>query len=202
MPDHELQALDDDRLIAYVRAARDAGEAAHAERGLQILVYGHWDNVFRRVRMKVPQADVEDVTGEVIVSAIRSAFDGQSVGEFKKWLQTITARRIADYHRGQEGDPQMLTLRGGDEEDPGVDPPGASEDGYVELRDAISRVLERLSDEHRQVVQLYVFDGLTAAEAAAQIDGMREANVHKIAERFRAALRRELGDSGDDEDGS
>lgn len=202
MPDHELQALDDDRLIAYVRAARDAGEAAHAERGLQILVYGHWDNVFRRVRMKVPQADVEDVTGEVIVSAIRSAFDGQSVGEFKKWLQTITARRIADYHRGQEGDPQMLTLRGGDEEDPGVDPPGASEDGYVELRDAISRVLERLSDEHRQVVQLYVFDGLTAAEAAAQIDGMREANVHKIAERFRAALRRELGDSGDDEDRS
>lgn len=201
-PDHELQTLSDDGLIGYIRAARDAGDAESAQRGLQILVYGHWDNVVRRVRIKVPAADVEDVAGEVIVSAIRSAFDGESEGEFRVWLRTITNRRVADYHRSREGDPKRVALRSGDEDEPGVDPGVAAGDGYVEVQDAIARVLDRLSDDHERVVRLNVFEQRDAGETAQQIPGMTPANVHQIVRRFRKALQRELGDTGEDEDGS
>ena len=197
LSDHELDQLADDALIGYVRAARDAGEPGHAQRGLQILVYGHWDNVVRRVRMKVPEADVEDVAGEVIVSAVRSAFDGESVGEFKVWLKTITSRRIADYHRSGEGEPAVVSLQGAADDDPGVDPPAPSHEGYVEVQDAISRVLARLSEIHRAVVELSVFGALSAAQVVARVEGMTEANVHQIVSRFRRALREELGDDGD-----
>ena len=77
-PDHELDRLDDEALVAYARAARDAGDPAAAARAIAVLVYGYWSNVERRVRMKVPREHVEDVTADIVASAIQSAFDGTS----------------------------------------------------------------------------------------------------------------------------
>ena len=173
----ELTRLDDDALIGYLRAARAAGDAS-ATVALAILVWGHWHNVSRRVGLKVPPAAVEDVTSDVIVSAIQSAFDGSSVGEFVVWLRTITARRIADFHR-------RPTARTVPLEDVEVVAP---DDGVAGLTDALSRVLARLSDAHRRVVEQVVFEGL----AASEVDGVSAANVHQITSRFRRALREEL----------
>jgi DNA-directed RNA polymerase specialized sigma24 family protein len=173
----ELVRLGDDALIAYVRAARSAAHAS-ARLALAILVYGHWHNVSRRVALKVPPAAVEDVTSDVLVSAIQSAFDGSSEGEFHVWLRTITARRIADFHRRPRASTVAL-------EDVTVEAP---EEGVIVVADAVERVLARLSDEHRRVVELVVFDGL----AASEVDGVSAANVHQITSRFRRALREEL----------
>jgi DNA-directed RNA polymerase specialized sigma24 family protein len=173
----ELVRLDDDALIAYVRAARLHGDAS-ARVALAVLVYGHWHNVARRVALKVPPAAVEDVTSEVLMSALQSAFDGASEGEFHVWLQTITARRIADFHRR----PRPATV--------GLDEVSltAPEQGALAVTDAVERVLARLSEEHRRVVELVVFAGL----AASEVDGVSAANVHQITSRFRRALREEL----------
>lgn len=171
----ELERLDDDALIAHLRSA--SGESART--ALAILVYGHWHNVARRVSLKVPAEAVEDVTGEVLVSAIQSAFGGSSVGEFAAWLRTITARRIADFHRHRV--PATVPL-----DDVSVVAP--AEDG-VALTDLIERVLARLNAEHRRVVELVVLEGRPAAE----VDGVSAANVHQITSRFRRALREELG---------
>jgi DNA-directed RNA polymerase specialized sigma24 family protein len=173
----ELVRLDDDALIAYVRSARAARHASE-RLALAVLVYGHWHNVARRVALKVPPAAVEDVTSEVLVSALGAAFDGSSQGEFHVWLRTITARRIADFHRRPR--PATVPL-----DDVSLQAPA---DGAVVVEDAVSRVLSRLSDAHRQVVEQVVFEGRPAAE----IDGMEAANVHQIASRFRRALREEL----------
>lgn len=173
----ELARLDDDALIAYVRAARLAGHPSSRD-ALAVLVYGHWVNVARRVALKVPAASVEDVTADVLVSAIQSAFDGVSTGQFAVWLRTITARRIADFHRRPA--PRTVPLELVEVEAP--------EEGVVALEDALDRVLARLSDEHRRVVEAVVFEGLPAAE----IDGVSAANVHQITSRFRRALREEL----------
>ena len=97
--DDELNGWSDDDLIAHIRAARAAGDRKQARRALQILVFGHHPNITRRVSLKVPSEDVELVAGAAFESAFTSAFDGRSVGEFHSWLQTIVARRIADYHR-------------------------------------------------------------------------------------------------------
>jgi DNA-directed RNA polymerase specialized sigma24 family protein len=171
-----LTRLDDDALIGYVRAARRVGHPS-ARDALAVLVFGHWHNVARRVALKVPAASVEDVTSDVLVSAIRSAFDGVSEGEFAVWLRTITARRIADFHRRPVA--QTVPL-----DDVSLEAP----DGLVLVTDAVERVLGRLSDSHRQVVELVVFEG----RGAAEVEGFSAANVHQIASRFRRALREEL----------
>ena len=194
-PDHELDRLDDDALIAYIRAARDAGHRAAAGHALGVLVFGHWRNVERRVRLKVPPAHVEDVTEEIVLSAIQSAFDGTSVGEFVAWLKTITQRRIADFHRRAETSPKLVALVADpDEAVRTPEPAVASEEGAVEVQDAVDRVLTRLSEPHRRVVEAIVTEGLTASEAARAVAGMTEDNAHQIVSRFRRALRRELDD--------
>jgi DNA-directed RNA polymerase specialized sigma24 family protein len=176
----ELARLEDDALIAYVRAARAAGDGS-ARLALAVLVYGHWHNVARRVALKVPPSFVEDVTSDVLVSAIQSAFDGVSEGEFAVWLRTITARRIADFHRRRAASTVPL-----DEVE--LEAPEA---GVVVLEDALERVLGRLSASHRRVVELVVFEG----RPASAVDGLSAANVHQIASRFRRALREELDTS-------
>jgi RNA polymerase sigma-70 factor (ECF subfamily) len=184
----DLQRLDDDRLIEYMGHARAAGHPS-AGTALAILVYGHWANVERRVRMKLPAQHVEDLTGDIIVNAITSAFDGTSVGEFVSWLGTITRREIADFYRRGPGRMDMA-----DAEVP--DPETPSETGAVEVRDAIERVMATLRDDHRAIVDMVVFADRSAGEAA-DAAGTSEANVHQIVSRFRRALRGELEAGGD-----
>ena len=186
--EHDLQRLDDDGLIAYMRRARAAGDPSAAT-ALAIVVYGHWPNVERRVRMKIPVQHVEDLTGDIIANAITSAFDGTSVGEFVSWLNTITRREIADFYRRGPGRMDV-----GDAE--GLEPEAPSEAGEVEVRDAIERVMATLRPDHRAIVDTVVFDDRTAAEAA-DAAGTTEANVHQVVSRFRRALRAELEAGGD-----
>lgn len=196
-PDHELERLDDDALIAYIRHGRAAGDGAAAARALAIVVFGHWRNVERRVAMKVPREHVEDVTSAIVVSAISSAFDGTSVGEFLGWLATITRRRIADFHRRRGPETVPLAAGSNTEARVGTEPEAPSEEGYVEVQDAIERVLARLSAKHRRAVELRIFAQRPSAEVAASLPGMSVDNVDQIASRFRRALRRELRDDGD-----
>jgi DNA-directed RNA polymerase specialized sigma24 family protein len=185
----ELERLDSDALIDYMRRARAAGHPS-AGLALAILTYGHWDSVQRRVRMKVPEADAEDVTAEVIADAIASAFDGTSVGQFLSWLDTITRRAIADFYRRGPG-------RMRPEELPPTGPIAPSSEGVVEVRDAIERVMARLRPDHRRVVDIVVFEDGAAADAVRELPGRTEANVHQIVSRFRHALRGELEAGGD-----
>ena len=163
-------------------------------RAIAVLVYGHWPNVERRVRMKVPREHVEDVTADIVASAIQSAFDGTSIGEFRAWLATITRRRIADYHRRAEKTPATVSLVPDPDEAGAEDPAAPSDEGLVETRDVVERVLAGLSDAHRTVVELVVFEARTASRAAQEVPGMHEDNVHQIVSRFRRALRRALQD--------
>jgi RNA polymerase sigma-70 factor, ECF subfamily len=189
LDEHDLQRLDDDALIEYMRRARTAGDPS-ASTALAILVYGHWVNVERRVRMKVPAQHVEDLTGDIVADAITSAFDGKSVGEFVSWLNTITQREIADFYRRGPGKTKAVDTEG-------LEPEAPSETGEVEVRDAIERVMATLRPDHRAIVDMVVFEDRSAGEAAAAVPGMSEANVHQIVSRFRRALRGELEAGGD-----
>jgi RNA polymerase sigma factor (sigma-70 family) len=188
LDESELQRLDDDALIGYMRKARAAGHPS-ASLALAILVYGHSANVERRVRMKVPEQYVEDLTSDIVVDAITSAFDGTSVGQFRSWLDTITRRAIADFFRRGAG-------RRRTEELPPVEPAAPSAEGVVEIRDAIERVMSRLREDHRRVIEILVFGDGSAADAARKVPGISEQNAHQIAWRFRQALRGELQGDG------
>ena len=194
LDDAALERLGDEQLIAYMRLAREAGHPSAGD-ALAILVFGHWANVERRVRLKLPEAHVEDVTGDIIADAIASAFDGTSAGEFVSWLGTITKRAIADFYRRGPGRTRTVPLGGDD--DAYAEPAAPSEQGTVEVRDAIERVLARMREDHRRVVDIIVFEDRPAAEAVRAVPGMTEANAHQVVSRFRQALREALEPGGD-----
>ena len=196
--------MSDEQLVAYMRAARDAGRPEAMKPALAVLVFGYWDTLVNRARLKLPAADAEDVAGEAVASAIASAFDGRSVGEFRSWLHTILSRRVADYHEARKRRPKTTELASehqGDDEVRGKEPAVPFEGEALFASECLARAYEELErDSHRRVIDLYVLGPLSAAETAAEVgDGMTEANVHQIASRFQRRFRELLG-GGDTSD--
>ena len=67
---HDLERLGDDELVAYLREAAAAGHES-AGLALAMLAYGHRSRVRARVPMKVPAQDVDDLTDEILATALR-----------------------------------------------------------------------------------------------------------------------------------
>lgn len=197
--DRELYRLADDQLIAYVREAGAAGDVDAGRRALAFLVYGYERDVRRRLTLRVPRHAVDDVAQDALVRAIASAFDGSSEGEFRSWLHTIVDRTAADWFRRSKRRPAEAPLPSehqGEEDVWGDEPFIESAAGAVELRIVVDEVIATLSDKHRAVVDLHVFNSLPAAQVCERVDGVSEGNVAQIASRFRARVRARLTDPG------
>ena len=191
----QLGDLSDEQLVDYLRRAREAGRHDAMKPAVAVLVYGYWDNLVNRARLKLrSDADAEDVAAEAIASAIVSAFDGKSVGEFRSWLHTILSRRIADWWEAKEQKLDKTRLPSehqGDEEVWGREPSVDFEGEALFAQGCIRQALEEIDDpRHRRVLDLYVFGPHPAAETAKLVgDGMTEANVHQIASRFQRRVK-------------
>lgn len=205
----ELAELADEQLLAYIIAERDADRPKCAKRAVAILAFGYEPTIRYRVMARIPPEDVDDVIGVVLESAIRSAFDGRSIGEFRSWLRVITQRRIADYYGDRERRPPTEPLAADvDDYDEkwGVEPAVGDESAVIALREIAGRLLDERNPIHQHVIRLYGpnelgYMGLGAAEAAATVADahattMSEANVHQIWRRFRADFHDELGMGG------
>jgi len=140
---------------------------------------------------------VEDVTGDVIVRAIQSAFSGHSVGEFRSWLNTITDRATADFYRARARRPEETPLESEGEEGHAHEPAAPDGRGYVEVQMVIEDLLGELRPDHRRVVELVVFEDQPAGAVASDVEGMSSANVYQVASRFRASLRERLAPASD-----
>ena len=206
-PEHELDRLSDEQLLAYIDEQREAGRPECAKQAFAILAFGHWGRVNGWVAAKVPPDHVEDVAMAVIESTVKAAFDGKTVGEFVNFLKVITGRRIADHTdtaaRRLSTEP-LQDEHEGSEDVFGAQPSVPSEEEAVLIRECVGRVLERLSELHQSVVRCYGpgalgFDDLGARETTERVEelhpgaGVSEANVHKIWSRFRAEVDGELG---------
>lgn len=200
LPEHELRRQSDDELIAYLRAARDARRHDAVQAAVAVLVGGYWPTLVARAALKLPRSDAEDVAGEAVTSAIASAFDGRSVGEFKSWLHTILSRRIADYHEARKRlvpTSALASEHQGDDEVWSEEPEVGFEGDALFAQQCIERAYAELEDErHQRVVDLHVLGPHGAAACAELVAGMTEANVHQIASRFQRRFR-ELLDDGD-----
>lgn len=77
-----------------------------AQKGKQdvfILLYErYFQNVLARVRFKVPENDVEDVTQEIFIAVLKSLDGFRGQAKFSTWLWTITNRKIVDYYRSHK----------------------------------------------------------------------------------------------------
>ena len=132
LSEDELQKLSSDELIAYIRKATAAGRADDARSALAILCYRHYDDVVRRVRMRVPEAgrgpgDDRDARGDQV--GLRRRLHGP----VRQLAHRIVDRRgIADYHRKRETEPAVNPLpteHAGEEDVWGEEPAEESESG-------------------------------------------------------------------------
>ncbi len=198
----ELAALGNEALVAYIAAARQAGERGAEKEAVGILAFGFEPTIRTWVRMRMGSApqDIDDVVMEVLQSALRASFEGKVVGEFGAFLKTITSRRVADYFRARGRQLAMSPLGSeheGDEDVWGDEPFTEDDSTSMEVRELVDRLLDERNEQHQQVIRLYGPEvagcqDLPAEEVAARVDGVSVANVHKIWSRFKRDVEDEL----------
>ena len=206
LSDHEIDALSDARLLAYIAAARAAGKADTAAlHGVRHMIFRHMDSVSARVRRKVPAHLVEDLAAEALIEAIASVFSGATIKEFHRWLNVIVQRTIADFYRGprgrqleldREGDARRVVDASGEE----LVHEAGEEGGYgeAEVQQIVDGLMAGRPEPHRQVIEMLVWGGHSAREAA-EATGLSEDNCYQVVRRFRVDLRAALdGDTGGD----
>jgi RNA polymerase sigma-70 factor (ECF subfamily) len=146
--------------------------------------------VYSRVRYKVPETDIEDVTQEIFISMVKGLkrFKGQS--SLKTWLRTITNRKIADYYRKKkdreisQGNEQVMDYLDGQNDDTRF---RKKHDNAILLK----RSLKNLPDHYQEVILLRFVDEYKFQEIAEIIGKSLEATKSQY-RRAIAALRDEV----------
>ena len=166
-------------ITELVRRARDGDRDAY-----DVLVTESIDAMYRLARLILKDYDrASDAVQEALVRCWRDLPQLRDVERFDAWSHRILVRAITDEARKRRRDPIQLA----------VVPVASQADSSASLadRDEIARVFHRLSVEHRTVVVLHHYLGMSADEAAATIGipvGTAKSRLHYAAVALRAAL--------------
>lgn len=130
----------------------------------------------------------EDIVANVFLKAWRSARSYRpGSGTFQSWMFTIARNELRDYWRTSQRTLPMLDFDISDEDEPApMDP--------KEAQAAVSRAMESLTDDQRQVVVLRYFGNKSHEEIAA-IMGKREGAVRALLMRAMRQMRKVMGDA-------
>jgi RNA polymerase sigma-70 factor (ECF subfamily) len=163
-----------------VRQARQGDRDA-----FDILLTDVVDHLYRIARLTLRDFDsAEDAVQEALVRCWRDLPSLRDPDRFDAWLNRILIRAITDEARKRRGFVMnVVPLR--------VEPVEADSSGALAQRDEIARVFERLSVEHRTIVVLHHYLGMTTNEAARTIGipaGTAKSRLHYATEALRAAL--------------
>lgn len=152
----------------------------------------HVRAVYNRVRYVIPEADVEDVTQEVFLAAMKSLHGFRGESRFSTWLRTLTNYKVAEYYRKRHR-----------KQDPRETPMTEAEllpDGEAKLqleeRIALRHALNRIPEQYREVILLRFSDGMQFDEIA-QVMGSNLERTKSLFRRAVAALRKHLESSHD-----
>lgn len=163
-----------------VRQARQGDRDAY-----DILLTDVVDHLYRIARLILRDFDrAEDAVQEALVRCWRDLPSLRDPDRFDAWLNRILMRAITDEARTRRGFVlNIVPLT--------VEPSEPDSTGALADRDEIARVFERLSVEHRTIVVLHHYLGMTVAEAARTIGipaGTAKSRLHYATEALRAAL--------------
>src|SRR6476659_9837148 len=148
-------------------------------------VYPDWDAVYRDnvtwvyrlMYGKVGnQPDAEDLTAEVFMTALKPMRVSATVPEVRKYLR-MTARTVLASYWGERMGRPVTSI----EEDvpEAIEPESVTSDAP----DKVRRLLERLPDNYRRILELRFLQAFSVREAASQM-GERVANAKVL--QFRA----------------
>lgn len=152
----------------------------------------HMPTVHNRVRYVIPEADVEDVTQEVFIAAMKSlnAFRGESL--FSTWLRALTNFKVAEYYRKKN-------RKQTPPESPIAEAETLPDEGanlHLEDRIVLRKTLASLPDKYRDVILLRFSDGMQFDEIAKTMNSNLE-TTKSLFRRAVAALRKKLDSQHD-----
>jgi RNA polymerase sigma-70 factor, ECF subfamily len=127
----------------------------------------------------------DDVVQETLVRCWRYLPTLRDIGRFEAWLDRILMRAVADqakrYRRPSEMSMDAMV----------VEPAVADEVGAVDDREQLERGFRQLSIDHRSIVVLHRYLGLSMIEVADQLgipEGTAKSRYHYAMSALRAAL--------------
>lgn len=168
----------DEFLVAQAQAGNREAFLALYQRYITI--------VYRRLRSRIPPADVEDLAQDIFMGLIHSLGQFKGKARFSTWLYTIVSRRIADYYRSrQRKSDGMLSL------DDTNAPQIASSDELPEDAVLLQKALGTLPEHYREVLLLRFADDLPFAEIATLKNQSLEA-IKSLYRRALQALKQEM----------
>ena len=147
----------------------------------------HLPAVHNRVRYVIPEADVEDVTQEVFIAALKSLHGFRGEAQFSTWLRTLTNYKVAEYYRkrNRKQDPREAPLAEAESL------PDGSADLHLEERIALRNALSDMPEKYREALLLRFSDGMQFDEIAKTMGSNLE-SAKSLFRRAVAALRKNL----------
>lgn len=169
-----------------VRQARRGDRDAY-----DILLTDVVDHLYRIARLILRDFDsAEDAVQEALVRCWRDLPSLRDPDRFDAWLNRILMRAITDEARKRRGFVMnVIQLQ--------IEPAEADSSGALADRDEIARVFDRLSIEHRTILVLHHYLGMTTDQAARTIGiphGTAKSRLHYATEALRAALEADSRD--------
>ena len=163
-----------------VRLARDGDRDAY-----DLLLTQLVDHLYGIARLILGDYDsAEEAVQEALVRCWRDLPRLREPDRFDAWLNRILLHAITDEARSRRRfRANVARIR--------LEPVQLDGSGAVADRDEIARVFERLSIEHRTVIVLHHYLGLTVDEAATTIGipvGTAKSRLHYATDAMRAAL--------------
>ncbi|MCJ7435957.1 MAG: sigma-70 family RNA polymerase sigma factor [Anaerolineales bacterium] len=155
-----------------------------------VLYCRYLPNVYNRVRYVIPAEDVEDVTQEVFLAALKSlpAFRGEA--QFSTWLRTLTNHKVAEFYRKRNRKQEIQQV-------PLSEAAGCME-GHtskaLEERIVILHAIEQLPASYQEVLILRFAEDLQFNQIA-EVTGRSLDAIKSLFRRAVAALKNQLDES-------
>jgi RNA polymerase sigma-70 factor, ECF subfamily len=171
--------MDPDRLTRIRLAKAGSREA------FDLLAADVVDRLYRVARLVLRDADVaEDAVQEALVRCWRDLPALRDPAKFDAWLRRLLMRAITDEFRSGRRQRAAITLLR-------IEPSVGDASGDVAVREALDRGFGRLTIDHRSVIVLRLYLGLSLEETALTLGipvGTAKSRLHYATEAMRVAL--------------
>lgn len=142
------------------------------------------------LRMCKNAHDADDVVQDTLMGIVKHLGEFEGRSSLTSWVFTLTRTACARKRRGLKNRPPVSDERMADEPDRAPSPEAGA--ASHELAGALSKALDDLPDEYREVILLRDVEGLSAPEAAESlgvtVDALKS-RLHRAREALRRALR-------------
>ena len=171
--------------VALVTQARSGRREA-----FDVLAASVVDRLYAVARLVLRDADrAEDAVQETLVRCWRDLPSLREPGSFDPWIRRLLMRAITDeFRRGRSHRASIAVLR--------TEPATSDASGDVIVREQLDTGFRRLSVDHRAIVVLRLYLGLSIEESAQTLGipvGTAKSRLHYATEAMRLALKADAG---------